>query len=34
MRNTISKLYNAPVMETEDALAERLQSQRETASLL
>ena len=37
MRNTISKLYNAvsaPVTATRDALAERLQSVRETASLL
>ena len=37
MRNTISKLYNAvsaPVAATRDALAERLQSVRETASLL
>ena len=37
MRNTISKLYNAvsaPVAAKRDALAERLQSIRETASLL
>ena len=37
LRNTISKLYNAvsaPVKATEDALAERLQSIRDTASLL
>ena len=37
MRNTISKLYNAvsaPVAATRDAFAERLQSVRETASLL
>ena len=37
LRNTISKLYNAvsaPVTATRDALAERLQSVRETASLL
>ena len=37
MRNTISKLCNAvsaPVAATRDALAERLQSVRETASLL
>ena len=37
LRNTISKLYNAisaPVTATRDALAERLQSLRETASLL
>ena len=37
MRNTISKLYNAvsaPVAATQDALAERLQSVCETASLL
>ena len=37
IRNTISKLYNAvsaPVAATRDALAERLQSVRETASLL
>ena len=37
MRNTISKLYNAvsaPVAATRDALAERLQSVCETASLL
>ena len=37
LRNTISKLYNAvsaPVAATRDALAERLQSVRETASLL
>ena len=37
MRNTISKLYNAvsaPVAAKRDALAERLQSVRETASLL
>ena len=36
-RNTISKLYNAvlaPVTLTRDALAERLQSVRDTASLL
>ena len=36
-RNTISKLYNAalvPVAATRDALAERLQDVRETASLL
>ena len=36
-RNTISKLYNAvsaPVAATRDALAERLQSVREAASLL
>ena len=37
LRNTISKLYNAvsaPVAATRDALAERLQSVCETASLL
>ena len=37
LRNTISKLYNAvsaPVAATRDAFAERLQSVRETASLL
>ena len=37
LRNTISKLYNAvsaPVTATRDALAERLQSVRDTASLL
>ena len=37
MRNTISKLYNAvsaPVAATRDALAERLQSVRDTTSLL
>ena len=37
MRNTISKLCNAvsaPVAATRDALAERLQSVRETVSLL
>ena len=37
MRNTTSKLYNsvsAPVAATRDALAERLQNVRETASLL
>ena len=37
LRNTISKLYNAvsaPVAATRDALTERLQSVRETASLL
>ena len=37
LRNTISKLYNAvsaPVTATRDAFAERLQSIRETASLL
>ena len=37
LRNTISKLYNAvsaPVAATRDALAERLQGVRETASLL
>ena len=37
LRNTISKLYNAvsaPVAATRDALAERLQSVRETTSLL
>ena len=37
LTNTISKLYNAvsaPVTATRDALAERLQSVRETASLL
>ena len=37
MRNQIAKLYNtvsAPVAATRDALAERLQSVRETASLL
>ena len=37
LRNTISKLYNAvsaPVAATPDALAERLQSVRETTSLL
>ena len=37
LRNTISRLYNdvsAPVAATRDALAERLQSVRETASLL
>ena len=36
-RNTISKLYNAvstPVAATRDALAERLQSVRDTTSLL
>ena len=37
LRNTISKLYNTvpvPVAATRDALAERLQGVRETASLL
>ena len=37
LRNTISRLYNvvsAPVVATRDALAERLRSARETASLL
>ena len=37
LRNTISKLYNAvsaPVTATRDVLAERLQSIRDTASLL
>ena len=37
LRNTISKLYNAvsaPVAATRNALAERLQSVRETTSLL
>ena len=37
LRNTISKLYNAvsaPMAATRDALAERLQNVRETASLL
>ena len=37
LRNTISKLYNAVsarVAATRDALAQRLQSVRETASLL
>ena len=37
LRNTISKLYNAvsaPVAATRDALAERLHSVRDTASLL
>ena len=37
LRNTISKLYNvvsAPVAATRDALAERLQGIRDTASLL
>ena len=37
MRNQITKLYNvvsAPVAATRDALAERLQSVHETASLL
>ena len=37
LRNTISKLYNsvsAPVAATRDALAERLQDVRDTASLL
>ena len=37
LRNNISKLYNAvsePVVTTQDALAERLQSVRETTSLL
>ena len=37
MRNTISKLYNAvsaPVTATRNPLTERLQSVRETASLL
>ena len=37
LRNTISKLYNtvsAPVAATRDALAERLQSVRDTTSLL
>ena len=37
LRNTSSKLYNvlsAPVTATRDALAERLQSVRDTASLL
>ena len=37
LRNTISKLYNAvsaPVAATRDALTERLQSVRDTASLL
>ena len=36
LRNTISNLYNAvsaPVIATRDALAERLQSVRDTASL-
>ena len=36
MRNQLTKLYNAvsaPVAATRDALAERLQSVRETASL-
>ena len=37
LRNTISKLYNAisaPVAATRDALTEKLQSVRDTASLL
>ena len=37
MRNQLTKLYNAvsaPVAATRDALTERLQSVRETASLL
>ena len=37
LRNTISKLYNvvsAPVAATRDALAEKLQSVRDTTSLL
>ena len=37
MRNRLTKLYNAvsaPVIATRDALAERLQSVRETTSLL
>ena len=37
MKNQLTKLYNAvsaPVAATRDALAERLQSVRETASLL
>ena len=36
LRNSISKLYNAesPVAATRDALAERPQSVRDTASLL
>ena len=37
MRNQLTKLYNAvsaPVVATRDALTERLQSVRETASLL
>ena len=37
MRNQLTKLYNAvsaPVTATRDALAERLQSVRDTASLL
>ena len=37
LRNTFSELYNvesSPVVATQDALAERLQSVRETASLL
>ena len=37
LRNTISKLYNAvsaPVIATRDALAEKLQSVRESTSLL
>ena len=34
MRNTISKLYQAIVEATRDALAERLQSIRESASLI
>ena len=37
MRNQLAKLYNAvpaPVAATRDALTERLQSVRETASLL
>ena len=37
LKNTITSLYNAlttPVAETRDALAKRLQSVRETASLL
>ena len=37
LRNTVSKLYNAvsaPVTATRDALAERLQSVRDTAPLL
>ena len=34
MRNTISNAVSAPVAATRDALAERLQSVRETASLL
>ena len=37
LRNTVSKLYNAvsaPVAATRDAIAERLQSVRDTTSLL